>query len=221
MRILVVDVEGDLIDKVYAELEQSYIVDVAHDSVEGGMLSEANDYDAVIAGPDVCTEESGDFYTRARLLNKRLPIAAVSQNDSVDEHINALRLGADVCISRTQNPKEVDAQLKAMIRRNSYCADEVIRTGKIILERFLRRVLINGKEVEFRRKEYDLLEYLLANKGRLVSKESILEHLWDGSIYILSNTVEVHMRNLRNKLKKFGVKNLIRTRRGFGYFIQG
>lgn len=221
MRILIVDSDGDLIDKVFAEIQQNYIVDLARDSVEGSYLSEINDYDAAVVGSAVLATEEVDFYKSVRASNTRLPIAVISAEINSVKRINALNSGADVCINSSIDPEELDAQLKALIRRNSICSDTVIKSGNISLYRSSRKVLINNCEVILRKKEYDLLEFLFINKGSVVTKEKILEHVWDDGIYTLSNTVEVHIRNLRITLKNFGAKAVIKTRRGFGYTVEG
>ncbi len=102
--------------------------------------------------------------------------------------------------------------------------------GEIISYSFnVSRSLINirvkksfrGREISLRKKEYEILEFLIMNKSRAVSKEMLLEHVWDGGLYIFSNIVEVYIRNIRLALQKSGAKKVIKTIRGFGYIIEG
>jgi DNA-binding response OmpR family regulator len=221
MRILLVDNGGDLIDQVLDEMHQSYVVDAAYSSSEGSYLSEVNDYDAVAVGPSVFDSERDMLCKKARSSNTTVPIAVITKEDAPEKRISALNSGADVCIKYPINPPELDAQLRALIRRNSFCPDPMITAGTISLNSSQRKVAIGGKAVSLRKKEYEILEFLMMQKGKVVSKEMLLEHVWDGGLYIFSNIIEVHIRNIRMALQKSGMKKAIKTIRGFGYTIEG
>jgi DNA-binding response OmpR family regulator len=116
---------------------------------------------------------------------------------------------------------ELDAQLRALIRRNSLSPNPVVTIGKITLDSSQRRVVFGGKVVPLRKKEYEILEYLILNRGKVVSKEMLLEHVWDNGIYSFTNIVEVHIRNIRLAMREFTPDGIIRTVKGFGYIMEG
>jgi DNA-binding response OmpR family regulator len=221
MRILLVDSKGDIIDQVSDDIHQSYVVDVAYNSNEGSFLTEVNDYDAVLVGPTLVDYERVEFYKNVRVYNKLVPIAAISSEDDPEKRILALDSGADVCIKYPMHVLEFKAQLRALIRRNSLCLSSVVVVGHISLDTSKKRIYCNNKVLSFRKKEYEIIEYLIMNKGKVISKEKLLEHVWDEGLYVFSNIVEVHIRNIRLELKKYKAFNFIKTVRGFGYTIEG
>ncbi len=208
MRILVVDRDSYLAE----EIEKSYLVDAASDGNEGVCLSHDNDYDAIVVGPTLLGIEALDFCKTAREAQVKAPILFISH----EHRTNALDFGADVCTKPPVEPEELKAQLRALIRRGSDLNFiSIIKSGKLEVNFKERTVLWKGKEISLRRKEYDLIEYLAFHKGKVISKENILEHVWEVGLYVYSNSVEVHVRNIR---RKFGAK-IIKTVRGFGYMI--
>lgn len=221
MRILLVDSDGDLIEEVLSGIEQNFVVDVAHDSVQESFLSEVNDYDAVIVGPTLFDSEGTELCKMARTVNTTVPIAVIPSKSDPAKRTVALNSGADVCINYPVCPDELDAQLRALIRRNSLSPDPMITIGNVSLDQSKKKVLVNGTSIFLRKKEYELLEYLFINKGCVVTKEKILEHIWDRGIYTFSNIVEVQMRNLRLALKKHRARQIFKTIRGFGYMAEG
>jgi DNA-binding response OmpR family regulator len=221
MRILLVDSDGDLIDEVLNGIRQNYVVDVAYDSAQESFLSEVNEYDAVIVGPTLFSSEGTKLCEMARTVNTTVPIAIIPSKHDPEKNELALNSGADVCINYPVRAGELDAQLRALIRRNSLNLDPVITIGNISLDPSGRKVSVDGVLIFLRKKEYELLEYLFINRGRVVTKEKILEHIWDGGIYIFSNIVEVQMRNLKLALSKHKASRVFRTVRGFGYMAEG
>jgi len=221
MRILLVDEAGDLMNRMIVDIESGYVVDVAHDDLEGSYLSEVNEYDAIIVGPTLSYEKAIEVCRKTRDFNVEVPILFIPKECNVDNRLKALDSGADVCINHSINTSEIKAQLKAFERKKAGVKNFEIRARNTILNLKEKQVKINGKKVNLRRKEFDLLEYLFINKGRVVSKEELLEHVWDNGIYVFSNTVEVHILTIRKRLKKYLAKAFIKTVRGFGYIVEG
>lgn len=221
MRILLVDNGGDLIDLIIGGMNQSFVVDAAYSSDDGDYLSQVNDYDAVTVGPSILDTERNELCQKARSSNTMVPIAVITLEDSPEKRILALNSGADVCIKYPVSPSELDAQLRALIRRNLLCPNPVATVGNISLDSSQKKVAVGGRAVPLRKKEYEILEFLIMNRGKVVSKEMLLEHIWDNGLYIFSNIIEVHIRNIRLALQKFTGKKIIKTARGFGYIIEG
>jgi DNA-binding response OmpR family regulator len=221
MRILLVDNGGDLIDRMIDGMDQSFVVDAAYNSDDGGYLSQVNDYDAVTVGPSVLDSERNELCLKARSSNTTVPIAVITSEDSPEKRISALNSGADVCIKYPVSPPELNAQLRALIRRNSLCPNPITSVGNISLNSSQRKVSIGGRTVPLRKKEYEILEFLIMNRGKVVSKEMLLEHVWNNGLYIFTNIIEVHIRNIRLALREFTSEKIIKTVKGFGYIMEG
>jgi DNA-binding response OmpR family regulator len=129
--------------------------------------------------------------------------------------------GADDYIYRSGDKTELSAKLRALIRRkNIKLKSSLIEYKNIKLMISDKTFKVGKKTLGLRRKEYDLLEYLMINSNRVVSKEELLEHIWDKGILVESNTLEVNISNLRKKLREHSLKDFIRTVKGFGYLIR-
>ena len=218
MRILLIDTESDLIEQALYEANESYIIDSACNEDEGSNLSEINEYDAVIVGPTLSSSKEVLLCRSTRNLNSSVPIAVISNQKGLGKAL-LLDSGADVCISPPVDGKELGAQIRALIRRNTKNSSSVLKAKNVSLDTTRKIVQVYGQDVFLRRKEYELLEYLLINKNIVVTKEKILEHVWEEGIYSFSNNLEVHIRNLRLALNKYGAEKIIKTVRGFGYIV--
>lgn len=220
MRILLIDEDKEFLDSMLVEVEKDYVVDVVYNGVEGTDLSQINDYDVMVVGDILPDMEGIEVCKKVRIANITTPIIYTSRDNNVSGKIAGLDSGADVHLVKPISHTAFKAQIRALVRRKNYFnGGVVLEAGKIRMDLRKKVVLINGIEAKLRRKEYDLLEYLLLNKNNVVSKEAILEHVWKEGIYIFSNTVEVHIRSLRERLQKCGV-DAIRTVRGFGYKLE-
>jgi len=220
MRILLIDEDKEFLDDMLVEVEKDYVVDVVHNGVEGADLSQINDYDVMVVGDVLPDMEGLEVCKKTRTANITTPIIYVSRTDDILRKVESLDSGADVHIVRPISYIAFKAQIRALVRRkNHFNGGRFLEVGKIKMDLRKKVIIINGAEIKLRRKEYDLLEYLLLNKNRVVSREEILEHVWKEGIYIFSNTVEVHIRSLRGRLQKHEI-DAIRTVRGFGYKLE-
>jgi two-component system OmpR family response regulator len=221
MRLLIIKDDNYLLKDVIDEAEKNYIVDVASSGSDGTYLSQVNDYDVMVVDSVLHDIDSIEVCKMTRSADVKTPIMVLSGNTESSYNVRSLDAGADVTISKPVNVDEFMAQLRALARRNGTLAYEnIIRVGKVEIDFKKKQTYVNNKPLNLRRKEFDLLEYMLINKGRVISKEEILEHVWDQGIYVFSNTVEVHIRSLRARLNKHVGKKFIKTVRGFGYKIQ-
>lgn len=220
MRILLVEDDKDMLDDVLTEVEKDYVVDVAYSGVEGTYLSQINDYDVMVVDAALPDMDGVEICRLTRSANIRTPIILLHDSCEISSKVMSLDAGADVNLQKPINILEIKAQVRALTRRNnSILGGCVLKIGKLEVDCRQKQVLVRGKIVHLRRKEFDLLEYLVINRKRVVSKEEILEHVWEKGIYVFSNTVEVHIKSLRDKFEKLVGKKIIRTIRGFGYRI--
>ncbi len=223
MRLLYVSCNEPKTDELYIGLRSSFIVDTVTTGSQATCLSESLCYDTIIIASSPSDIGGAELCKAIRGFGVISPIILISSSSKSADRVASLNSGVDVVIKKPVSVEEVKAQINVLARRVgkdlAYCKD-VINFGRLSLNMNDRRVFVDGKTIPLRRKEYDLLEYLMLHYGRTVSKEEILEHVWERGLDTISNTVEVHVRNIRNKFgENFGMK-LIKTYRGFGYEIE-
>lgn len=216
MRLLVVEDEHKIANSIKRGLEQeSFAVDVAYDGEEGYDFASSEDYDVIIldlllpkiGGVDVCKKlRAEDIHT---------PILMLTALGELSNKVEGLNAGADDYLVKPFAFEELLARIRALARRPKQANSERLIAGALELNTNTFEVRKDGKQVELSRKEFALLEYLMRNAGKVVSKENIIAHVWDYEADILPNTVEVFIGYLRNKIGG----DVIRTIRGFGYKI--
>lgn len=221
MRILLIEDDITHMDELKTEVEKQYVVDVAYNGVEGTYLSQVNDYDAIVVDSSLPDMDGLEVCKKTRSAKVDSPILFLADGGRKKYKLDSLDAGADAFLSKPVDKKEFKAKLRALLRRrDTKFVSNLVKVGVLEINFKNRVVRANGKKLDLRRREYDILEYLVVNQGRVVSKEEILEHVWHGGLNVFSNTVEVHIKNLRDKLEKpFGEK-LIHTVRGFGYKVK-
>lgn len=220
MRVLFVEEDLGYINALMGELSRDYVVDIAHTGEDGAYLSEINDYDVILVDDTLPDCKGTDVCCLTRNAQCLSPIILLSESYSENKIIETLENGADLCFPRNAPPSQIKQGVSALIHKNSTLKRAPITLNDLYFDFCTKIVKVKNVEVKLRRKEYDILEYLVLKRGRVVSKEELLEHMWVTGIYLLSNTVEVHITNLRNAIEKpFGV-HIIETVRGFGYRIK-
>jgi DNA-binding response OmpR family regulator len=217
MRLLLVDNDSEYLDKYLASLEKQYLVDVAYNAAEGAYLCEVNDYDVIVVDSALPDMSSPDLCRCTREVQATVPLMVLADQKNREDLIKSLEAGADVCVYKPIESTELTAQISALLRRVSANNKSELTLGNFYIDFLAKTVAVCGTPVVLRRKEYEVLEYLAINAGKIVSKENLLEHIWRDGVCVCSNILEVHVRNLRTKVEKpFGIC-LIRTVRGFGY----
>ncbi|HYC34397.1 MAG TPA: response regulator transcription factor [Candidatus Paceibacterota bacterium] len=220
MRILIIEDEQEISDFLKVSLKaESFAVDCAADGEKGSYLARTNDYDLIIldnilpkkAGLEVCKE--------IRKLGKTMPIIILSVRNQVIEKIDLLNAGADDYLTKPFSIEELLARMRALLRRKTTIEQEVLKVGDITLNSKTCIVTHKKKPVHLTRKEFMLLQYLMQNEGAVMSRGMILEHVWDMSIDIFSNTIESHVLSLRKKLDDAKKHEIIQTVSGRGYKI--
>lgn len=221
MRILLIEDEEKYLKELVPEVEKEYVVDVAYSGENGTFLSEVNEYDAIIVDSTLPDMSGLQVCKTSRSLSISAPILYLGDKSLCDEEkLESLRSGADAYVSKPINYEELKVKLGVLLRRRGdKYFHSVVCLGKLKIDMNARSIFVDGKRVDLRRMEYDVLEYLVLNIGRVVSKEELLEHVWKKGLYVFSNTVEVHIRNLRERLEKPYGLEIIKTVRGFGYRI--
>ena len=221
MRILVVEDEHKIANAVKQGLtQQSYAVDVAYDGDEGLTMATSQPYDLVIL--DIMLPGSVDGIGILRAMrNEKLntPVLLLTAKDKVLDKADGLNAGADDYLVKPFSFVELIARVRALVRRPAAVSDTELKYKDLSLDTLSKKVSRAGKDIELTAKEFALLEYLMRNPERVLSKDTLTGHVWDYDADILPNTVEVYIGYLRTKVDKPFKPRLIHTRRGFGYYF--
>lgn len=199
--------------------EENYAVDVFYDGEDGAYWAAANDYDLVILDIMLPGKDGIEICNEIRGRNILTPILMLTAKDSLEDKIQGLDVGADDYLTKPFAFEELLARIRALLRRNQSYKTKTLKAADLELDPTARTVTRAGKQIPITGKEYALLEYLLRNKGRIVTETMIIEHVWDMNFDSLSNVVNVYIHHLREKIDRDFDKKLIRTIRSLGYTI--
>ncbi len=221
MRILVVEDDHTIAQAIKEGLEQeTFAVDVAYDGEEGYLSASSEEYDLIILDLMLPGMDGLQIAKKLRAEKNHTRILMLTAKDRLPDKINGLNTGADDYMVKPFSFEELLARIKALLRRPHEKKAEVMEAGDLKLDTIKKEVRRRGKIIPLSSKEYALLEYLLRNKGRVLSKNNIMSHVWDFDADILPNTVEVFITYLRAKIDKpFKGPGIIETVRGFGYKV--
>jgi two-component system OmpR family response regulator len=217
MRVLVVEDQPDVQAAICRTLrEEGYAVDEASDGEEGLAKAMAWQYDAIVL--DLMIPKLGGLELLSRLRRRHAtPVLILSARDHLNDRIKGLDTGADDYLVKPFSLEELLARLRSLIRRSAGQPDPIIRIGPIEIDTRARSIKKENQAVELTAMEYNLVELLARNRGGLVTREKIYEHIFDENDDSLSNVVEVHVLHIRKKLGR----EFITTKRGQGYLIDG
>lgn len=217
MKILLVEDEPKLNQGLALGLRHAgYAVDVAFEGEEGERLAKANVYDAVVLDGMLPKRDGVEVCKNIRAAGIATPVLFLTARDAVEDKVAGLDAGADDYMVKPFAFQELLARIRSLLRRPTVMTGEILTLGELALDTRARTVSIKGKDVPLTLREYGLLEYLLRRKDVVVTREDILENVWDCFFDSLSNVVDVHLKNLRKKLPDAYAKR-IETVRGAGY----
>ncbi len=220
MKILLIEDDPDLRKSIKQYLHQEgYIVESASDFVKASEKAGVYDYDCVLVDITLPKGNGLDIVKLLKENNSKAGIIIISAKNSSDDKINGLDLGADDYLAKPFNLAELNSRIKALIRRRNFDGNKAIVVNEITIITDERIVKVNNEQVALTAKEYDLLLFFISNKNRVVSKNSIAEHLWgDDSDQMDSHDfIYVHLRNLRKKMAEKGCADYVQTIYGIGY----
>lgn len=223
MKYLIAEDELDLQQSIVTYLERDgNICEVASDFGEASEKAAIYDYDVIILDINLVSGSGLDVLKTLKKEKKKAGVIIISANNSLTDKLEGLDLGADDYITKPFHLAELNSRINAVLRRGKYGGDEVMEFNEIRIDTKSRTAYIDDKSMALTRKEYDLLVFFISNKGRVLSKEIIAEHLWGDDSDLLDNFdfIYVHINNLRKKLTAEGAK-YIKTAYGSGYkFIE-
>lgn len=225
MKVLVVEDEKDISNFIKMGLESTgLVVDRAFNAEKGFFLAKTNYYDAIVLDVrlinDKNIEESGlDLCKKLRNDRVSTPVLILTVKGEIETKVEAFNNGADDYMTKPFAIEELVARIRALTRRGEAIQGDILKVEDLVLNANTHQVTRGKKEIVLTKKEYVLLEYLMRNKGAVLTRSMILEHVWDMNADPFTNTVEVHIRSLRKKLAQKGKPNLIHTIHGYGYKI--
>ena len=220
MRLLIVEDSPALADALKASLSrEGYSCDHAGDGIAAAAFLDQHDYDLVVLDWMLPRRDGIDVLRELRRKGGRARVLMLSARDEVGDRVTALDAGADDYIVKPFALNELLARLRALVRRPSDSGDAELRVGELGIDLHARRSRWMGRDLMLTPKEYMLLELLVRERGRVLSRLQIFDRLYDSASEASDKVVEVIVSTLRTKLANAGVPDLIETRRGFGYVI--
>jgi two-component system, OmpR family, response regulator len=222
MRLLVVEDEKKLAAFIAKGFEQAgYAVDHCDNGETGLTMALANEYDAAVVDVMLPGLNGLSLVEELRAQHSTLPVLILSAKASVDDRVRGLQKGGDDYLPKPFAFSELLARVHALVRRASHVAEPTsLSAGDLRLDLLSRKVERGGRQIELQPREFGLLEYLLRNAGRVVTKTMILSHVWDYSFDPQTNVVDVLVCRVRNKIDRDFNRKLIRTVRGMGYVLE-
>lgn len=216
MRLLLVEDDIHLANGLRESLRhESYSTDVVFNGNDGIVAIQSGDFDVVILDLGLPDIDGLCVLKKAKQLNKTLPILILTARDDIESKVQGLDLGADDYLAKPFNIEELLARLRVFERRLGTHTSSVIEHKGILLDIKAHTIFIEGVETKFSRREYMVVKSLLENLGRIQSKEQLESKLYEWGEEVASNTIEVHISNIRKKLPKNFIKNI----RGVGYVV--
>lgn len=221
MRILVVEDDRKVAGFVQQGLqEEGYAVDVAKDGEEATMLAHLNEYDAILLDLMLPKKNGLQVAQELRREGRRTPILMLTARDATEDVVRGLDAGADDYVSKPFKFDELLARLRALVRRGGAARLDRLTFGPLELDRLLHKAYASGKELDLTPREFQLLEHFMLYPDKVVRRTELLEKVWDMHFDPESNVVDVHVGNLRRKLKDAGCDGWIQTIRGVGFTLR-
>lgn len=221
MRILLVEDDKKLAGYLKKGfIEEQYAVDVYHDGISGLYWANEVEYDLIVLDIMLPGKDGMAVCQEIRKNGKLIPILMLTAKDTVEDKVKGLDLGADDYLAKPFSFEELLARIRALLRRSQHFKTQTLQVADLVLDPVSHKVTRAGKKITLTGKEYALLEYLMRNKGRIVTETNIIDHVWDMQSEPFTNVVSVYIHYLRNKVEKDFQKKLIHTVRTIGYIMK-
>lgn len=223
MKLLCIEDNVELVESLHHFLTAGANVDSAHTGRDGLELANGNKYDAIIldlglpdmSGLDVCLE--------LRRANIQIPVLILSATQDANTKVALFEAGADDFLSKPFSIAELRARLFALLKRGNFAvapgSSHVLKVGNLTLDPLSQRVERSGKPIKLRRKEFEILEYLMRNRDNIVTRSMIMDNVWDSGSSSWNSTINVHIKRVRDKVDRPYKRKLIKTAYGLGYTI--
>ena len=221
MRLLVVEDEKKLNDLITKKLEKEYYgVDSCFDGEEAVRYVEGTEYDAIILDIMLPKLDGFEVIKRIRAKKNKVPILLLTARDNIDDKVKGLDCGADDYLVKPFIFEELMARIRVLLRRNSGNADNIITIANLKVDLDAKTVFRDDVLIKLSGREYSILEYLIRNKGKILPRERIEDHIWNYEYEGGTNVIDVYIRYLRKKIDDGYTPKLIHTVRGLGYVLR-
>jgi DNA-binding response OmpR family regulator len=220
LKILVIEDESLLAESITAYLKMNgYLCEIANNYIHAEDRIACSEYDCILVDIGLPDGNGLELIKMLKKIKSNVGILIITAKNSIEDKITGLELGADDYLTKPFHLSELNARIKSILRRRNFSGNTKIQFNEITIDTDEKKVYINNQPVTLTRKEYDMLLFLIANKNRIVTKESLIEHLWDSDV-VFSDSLEfiyTHIKNLRNKIHETKGRDYIKTVYGIGY----
>lgn len=221
MRILVIEDELDLLESIVEGLKiDGYAVDGCDNGKDAYEMAFVENYDLIVLDLNLPEMDGIDVLKEIRKTNEEIKILILTARSHIRDKVKGLDLGANDYLTKPFHFEELEARIRSLLRRKFIQQDVILSCGSISLDTAARSVTINGEPLTLTRKELSILEYFLLNRGRVISQEELIDHVWDSSVDSFSSVIRVHIASLRKKLREALNYDPIGNKIGEGYFIR-
>lgn len=220
MKVLIIEDELELQHSIQKYLEyQGFVCEAVNDFISGMQKVQEYEYDCVIVDINLPRGSGLDIVKMIKDMGSRAGIIIISARNALEDKLTGLELGSDDYLTKPFHLSELNARIHAIIRRRNFQGNKIISFNQIKLDPEAQRVTVEGKGVELTEKEYQLLEYFIANRGRVLTKAAIASHVWGDEYEQVSNYdfIYTHIKNLRKKIMEAGADDYVKTVHGVGY----
>jgi heavy metal response regulator len=221
MKILVIEDEKKVANFLQKGLkEEQYVVDVAYDGLDGEHLATTDDYDLILLDIMLPGKDGIEILETLRRQQINIPVIMLTAKEMVEDKVEGFNAGCDDYICKPFSFEELLVRIRAVLRRGSGAMSNVLTFADLTLDLISHKVIRDGREIELTAKEYTLLEYLVRNPNRVLTRTMIAEHVWDYNYDSFTNVIDVYINYLRNKVDRGFSTKLIHTVRGVGYVLK-
>ena len=220
MKILIIEDDKEMAYFIKTGLcEDSFSVEIVNDGSGGSFLARTNIYDVIVMDYSLPIKNGMEICEEIRNSGITTPIIFLTMHNEIKKKIQALNIGADDYMVKPFSLEELKARIKALSRRPKKIEDTILYIDDIVIDTLKKLISRGGIQIYLTRKTYNLLEYLVKNRGVILSRGMIMEYVWNSESDPFSNTVEAHILNLRKKINAGGKKDILRNIPGRGYII--
>jgi len=221
MKLLVIEDSTRLRNSLTAGFSRmGYTIDSSGDGKEGLCYAMINDYDVIILDLMLPSMDGLSILKELRDKRKNTYVLILSAKDKIEDRVMGLNLGADDYLIKPFSFDELHARLLTLTRRKHNVSSPVLTFGNVSIDTVMRKVSINGADISLTPTEYLILEHLALNCDRVITYDSMINHIYTNEDATSRNTLEAHVSTLRKKLSKLKIENLVKTKRGFGYYLE-
>ena len=200
-------------------IKKGYIVETATDGLEGFQMYEINNYDLIILDLNLPLMDGIEVLSNIRKKDILQRVLILSARAELEDRVLGFDMGTNDYLPKPFSIVELDARVRALLRFEIKQHNDEICCGVFKLNMASKQIFINNRILELAPREYAILEYLIINYDKVISTETLIEHVWDSDVDLFTESVKVHISNLRKKIKNMGVEDSILTVRGHGYTI--